>query len=236
MAVQGAFELRRPDAPSQRIDEGCFVIERRDRDWATRIEGRSVMLLMEWSDDVFGRAEPESGGVLGARTLARLRGALAPFVAGVSDRRALEGARSTLAILRAEGVPLPPFSAVELNEPVPTAHAALARAVDRAVADFVRSPRSADLEDELGWSSRHVTRRLSELHQRYGFNATGGVRDVLGRWRIYAGTALMTAPATTTEAVARLMGYASSPSFCKAFARHGLPSPGNVREALRSIG
>jgi AraC-like DNA-binding protein len=235
VALEGPLEVRLPDEPGFCIEEGGFLLERRDHDWGTRIESSSVMLVVEWADDVFGRVPAERGGKLGARWLRFLRQALGPVTnERASDVAALAGARRALNVLRAAGVPLPPFAPVDLREPVLRDHARMTRAIDLAVASFVRSPRSADLEDELGWSSRHVTRRLSELNRRYGFNATGGIRDVLGRWRIYAGTALMTAPDASTENVARLMGYASPPAFCKAFAQHGLPSPGNVSSVLRA--
>jgi hypothetical protein len=45
----------------------------------------------------------------------------------------------------------------------------------------------------------------------------------------------MSSPRATTELVSRRLGYTSPTVLCRAFAEAGLPSPGNVREALARL-
>ena len=49
------------------------------------------------------------------------------------------------------------------------------------------------------------------------------------------GAAWMTSPGATTERVARIIGYANAPAFCRAMANAGLPAPGDVAQTVRGL-
>lgn len=111
----------------------------------------------------------------------------------------------------------------------------LATALDGLHSTLEGRPMLVDLEDALSLSARHLNRLVSDHNARFGFNA-GNWRDTRNRWRLLMGATLMTADGATSELVSRVVGYSSSATMCRAFSRAGLPTPGETRELVRSLG
>lgn len=92
------------------------------------------------------------------------------------------------------------------------------------------------LEQQLGWARRTVSRRASELHQRYGIHGVDGEswRSVRDFYRVLMGTILASSPGVTTRGLATILGYTTPDALCHAFANAGLPSPGAVKKLRRA--
>lgn len=105
--------------------------------------------------------------------------------------------------------------------------APVSEALDRALSLLDAQPMSVDLERALALSARQVNRVVSELNQRYGFNA-GTWRDARNRRRLLVAAALLSLRDVALGEVARTVGYRSETALCRAFANAGLPSPGSI--------
>jgi hypothetical protein len=155
-------------------------------------------------------------------------------VAAGDARACAPDVEALFAFLRAEGLPVP---TVDLGaEPcVPPSLARLQRAVDGALSQTDGRPMLVDVENESGLSSRTLQRAMPALCALWGQRAES-FRDHARRILFGRACALMVSPRATTQAVARVLGFASANAFCRAMMRYGLPSPGAVRARFRALG
>lgn len=122
----------------------------------------------------------------------------------------------------------------QLIEPLSPAARQLLAPLSASLSNLGRRPMLVDLESELGRSSRHLRRGLSELLRAYNFHG-GSWHSLRHWWRLQMATTLMTARGATTELVGDLLGYGSPRAFCLAMAQANLPSPGRVARAVASL-
>lgn len=235
--LAGRTRVRTPGG-DEVLGVGECMTELRERGTILRRDEASVLLILEWEPGLLGTrlSTPSSPSRVDPLLVTRLRRAVQPLLADeVELGKAAQSTSGIISLLRAEGFPFDGVEPGDLIEPTAPALHSLMQAVDRSVSVLSRRPMVVDLEASLGWSGRQIQRRLVEFHERFAFNATGGWRDLLHRWRLFAGASLMSARGATTESVAELLGYATPTSFCHAFANAGLPSPGAIRERLREL-
>lgn len=189
-------------------------------------EPRYVALVAEWDPGTLLDGRPSAFDVC-----------VRPDVLGAAEAIAARlrsgdaGAAAELAALVAgSGLQTAPFDAEEDAEARrferPSA------ALDRALSLLDAQPMTVDLEQTLGLSARQVSRVVSELNARYGFNA-GTWRDARNRRRLLVATALLSRPGRAIEDVARAVGYGSAIALCHAFANASLPSPASIAELVR---
>lgn len=217
------------------VREGELHTTLRSRGWFVR-NGPAAWMMIEWEPSFFGTpllplSDPRplsSQGLTRLRRLANTMLRLEPGTSAESARACAEIVR----VLRAEGIPFEPLGVEELREEVPPWARSLSVALDETLSSMRQGPAALDLEENLGWTRQYIQRRMNEFNQRYAFHVSGGWRDLLLRWRLIHGAALMTAPRATTENVAEALGYASASAFCHAFANAGLPTPSEVRSRL----
>jgi hypothetical protein len=199
-----------------------------------RIEGDEYRsLFLEWDPGSLGGSLGSSIARLDAASLDRLRAVASAMTTADADAAA-RAVVEIANVLRASGIALDRHDARDLVESIPEPTLALSRALDDVLSDLENGPAMVDLETRLGLSARHVQRRVAELNERYGFNAQG-FRDALVVRRLTVGPALMTVRGATTEAVARILGYASPATFCRALAHANLPSPGRIAEEVAAL-
>lgn len=222
----------------EEIAAGEWVGVRRSSNWVLRREEASTALVLEWEAGSLGTRLVESGvrGRLGPTDFAELRRLAAPLAEEVEPERASSALAGILDSFRAEGLPFDRHGPSDLLEEVPEEFVALQRAVDRLLEQLHRQPMLSDLEAALDRSRPTLLGNLRRYHERYAYNAPGGWRDLLQRWRFTVATCLMSHPDVKTEDAAQLLGYGSPPTFCRALAQRGLPSPGALREVLRGMG
>ncbi|HEY8428269.1 MAG TPA: hypothetical protein VIL20_07835 [Sandaracinaceae bacterium] len=236
VALEGRVRVRWPGRDVE-LREGDFVVVGRDSGWTMRYEGRVRVLIVEWTAGALSDATSVAGdGRLGARAWSAARAAVDPLAMHGPEPEIAAGVVELAAVLRAAGIPFERLTPAELARPSPPGLREIVHAADAAICALSRAPASVDLERIVGWSARHVQRRLRSAHAQFGFNASGGVRDLLGRWRIYAAAMLASTPGATTERVAALTGYSGPAPLCRAFAQRGLPSPGAIRGAVAAMG
>jgi AraC-like DNA-binding protein len=204
-----------------------------------RQEGpRYRSVVVEWEPPAWG-ARPEAA-ISVTPLPARARGVLEALARGLlaAEGRPEVAARAlppAWEALRALGVPLAEASAEGLREAVSEPLLRLARALDAMCSNLRGAPMLVDLEATLGLSARQINRLVGDFNDRFGFNAAGW-RDTRNRWRLLMGATLMTAAGATPEGVARAVGFASAATFSRALANVGLPPPGEIALAVRTLG
>lgn len=204
----------------------------------TREEGRAfTQLCVEWDTGFLGTRDPAalSSTRLGPSTLALLDSAAAVLGDAAATQTTTAGhLAEVLSALRAEGAPFDAVAAGDLVEPSAPGDADLAVALGAALSSMGDGPQIVDLEAAMGLSTRQLSRRVAAFAGRYGLNGTNW-RSMRDRWRLNAGSSVMSHPQATTCRVGRALGYGSSEAFCHAFARAGLPAPRNIRDAVRGL-
>jgi hypothetical protein len=205
-----------------------------------REQGESFRsLVFEWDPQWgFGTPRPEAQETasLGAPALARLRAHAEQLLdKQLSAPLAASCIHDVLGVLAAAGLPLGPVPEGAFVAEVPPQDERLSLALDRALSCLRDRPMVVDLERELDVSARHVTRLVNSFNERYGCDATTW-QEARSRRRLLVGTTFMTREGATTDLVAKRVGYASSPTFCRALGSVGLPSPTRVRDAVRALG
>jgi len=189
----------------------------------TRFEPEARVLMIDYAAIPLGTMDAGAGRIA-VRTRARLAAAL-----DVADEA--ERAAAVVALLRAEGLPLEGVTETELAAPSAASDRLLAGALSSLFSNLEAAPMTVDLERRLGLSRRRVVDLVGHFAETYDLDARS-FRTLHRRWRVMAGSALMTHPQARTEEVARQVGYGSARAFCHAFAAAGLPSPGGLRRAL----
>lgn len=233
----GETRIRRPESEFM-LRTGEVATDLRERACILRRERSAATLILEWEPGLLSTrvVEPSSKARIGKEGLRRIQAAVLPMLdAGLTPASAARIVAEVVDLLRAEGFPFDRVHPDDLHGETPSSMAELLHAVDGCVSLLKGKPMVVDLERTLGCSRRQIQRRIIEFHKHFAFNATGGWRDLLSRWRLYAGAVLMSTPDATTEFVAQKLGYASATGFCHAFANAGLPSPGAIRRRLREL-
>lgn len=205
-------------------------------DLYTRVEAGSLGLRLEWDDGwLVGRTSPTlASGSLSLLALRRVQTLLARPSESMWGDEPARTLTAVLDVLRAEGLPFECASIGDVTDPAALALHSTAEAVSRCLTRLHDAPMTIDLETELSASRRTVARRLGLLATVYGTNGVG-LRELRGRWRIVAASALATAEGITTEDAARACGFGSAGALCHAFARAGLPSPAHIADAVRAL-
>lgn len=193
-------------------------------------------LLVQWDPAVLGPAPAAAGrSRLHARDFDRLRAAAREAVeAGYDGRRAAHAVSHLCGVLRAVGLIDAHPSADDLTTRPNASLERAGRAVDVLLSKPVAAPSIVDLQSSLGRSAAQTHRIVAAYAEALRSQGATGWREILHAWRIYMGMSLMTAERATTERVARVLGYRSPVAFCHAFANAGLPSPGTLRDAMRT--
>lgn len=237
LALEGDVRIRRGEEQIL-LEPGAWLGEERNSGWHMRREGRTLTLILEWEPGPIAaeRIRPGAAGRVAPTALRRLHAlSLALSARESTDEARAAQLRHILALLRAEGLPVEEAEGEALIEEVPPHLRALAGTVDPALSALCRGPALGEVQDALGLSRPAVLKNLQEFNERYAYNASGGWRELLQRWRVTMGACFMSAPGATTEQVSRILGYASPTAFCHAFANRRLPSPGAVPERLRQL-
>lgn len=198
-----------------------------------RQEGeRYSALAFEWDPEWIGpRPEPFLRARMSEAVRAELGALFADVVAGAASA---DAAPRVVAVLREAGLALRVPDASECAEEAPERTAELSTALDRLFSRLDEQPMLADLERELGVSTRQLNRMIAAFNEHYGFNA-GGWRDARNRRRLFVGAALMTAPSATGEAVARAVGYRTLSALTHALTEAGLPPPSAIPKVVASL-
>ena|SRR5688572_25103592 len=97
------------------------------------------------------------------------------------------------------------------------------------------SPTLSELTDLAGVSSRQVTRDLDKFFESFGVRGEGW-RQVMLQWRLRMAAMLLSSSGAQVNEVASFVGYGSTEAMAHAFRDAGLPSPSEVRTALRTPG
>lgn len=234
--LEGRTEMHWRGKRGVELGPGGGIVQRKDHGGPPRQQG--LQLGIEWeSGSIGGCVQSISDLRFTGRDLARLAQA-ASVIQGESrvGPRVVQAVRKILDVLRSCGLPLEKFEAEELVEPIDPGMEAVNTALGKVLTTRLSvGPTIQDMEAMTGMSRRHLQRTFSR-YLRYGhFPWSIGWRDFLRHWRLSTGTALMSTERATTEGVARILGYSSPEALCRAFADAGLPSPGNIRAALRAL-
>lgn len=208
-------------------------------DYRARVEEHGVQaLVVQWDPAVFGRAGDTAPvkAALGARDYERIHAVTRRIAeAGYDARRASAAAADLFAVLRSLGFLDTTAAAGDLLTPVDPHVVSAGAAIDRVLSAPCLAPAQLDIETAIARSPAHTRRLVNRYAEALRLQGARGWRDLLGTWRLYLGTVLMTAPRATTEAIARLLGYGSPHAFCHAFANAGLPAPGELRRITRAL-
>lgn len=223
------------------LGPGDFLLVPRLAACVTRGDGDNEILELDWDADAPIAANAVKGIEHGALSGNARDGAatLATALAN-ADGRALGRAERTVAdtfhALAAEGLPIDPRAAEGVAVGSSASDQALFDAIDAALVNLESTPAVVGLEQQLGWARRTVSRRASELHQRYGIHGADGEswRSVRDFYRVLIGTIFASNPDVTTRGLAAMLGYTSPDALCHAFANAGLPSPGAVQKLRRA--
>lgn len=111
--------------------------------------------------------------------------------------------------------------------PITKAWSALAPAVTQLDAN----PSQAALAERAGISVRQLGRDLRVLTKALGFLG-GGFRDTMRVARLRLAVLLLSSPEATLAEVAKRVGYGSADALARGFRDAGLPTPGEVRDAV----
>jgi hypothetical protein len=198
--------------------------------------GDDATLELDWDADAPIAAQAVTTiehGTLRSRSLAAARS----IAKGLRDDTLPRVMADALRTLASDGLPLDASGAEhELSARLPQEDQRLFDAIDATLTNLDDGPAVVGLEEKLGWSRRTVSRRTSELHQRYGLSGIDGEswRTVRDFYRLLVGTILASNVDVTTRSLAPILGYASPDALCHAFANAGLPSPGSVKKLPRA--
>lgn len=201
-------------------------------------EGGVRVLLVQWDPAIFGR--PGGTSLVTQRLrgagMDRLRGAVRRLAAaGYAAERASVAVAQLFAELCALGLVDARPAPDQLVLPGCESLAPVGIAIDLALSSMQRNPMALDLEAVLGRSPAQTRRLLRRYGQALDLPGAVTWRELRNVWRLTVGALLMTTPGARTERVADLLGYGSATAFCHAFAGAGLPSPGDVRRAVRDL-
>jgi AraC-like DNA-binding protein len=190
----------------------------------------SWILCIEWEPRVHGGAfaGPFAIERLSRRDLARVAEG-ARRLAGPDPARAVA---DIFAALRAAGAGFDPIAPGQLADAPCADLVPLHTAISRQLAAIEASPAIKDLSARLGWNERRIHRGAGELARAYRLTWQNW-REAIYRARMLQALRLVGAPGATTELVARLAGYRSPSALCHAFAKAGLPSPGELARAAK---
>lgn len=136
------------------------------------------------------------------------------------------------AVLLAEGAPLPPIRACDLD-PFPPSLQGVARAVDQSLSRVGVRPVMVDVEAGVEASARTVQRLFPALCEAWG-QRPETFRQHRQRILAWRACAAMANARATTSGVARALGFSTPNAFCRFVARSGLPCPGAVRERVQA--
>jgi AraC-like DNA-binding protein len=141
-----------------------------------------------------------------------------------------------LSLLAAEGLDVPSCTAQDLATDVSSDVGAMSRALDRALSRTAEVPMLVDVEAASGVSARTVQRVLPRVLEAWGQNGSPeSFRSMRTRVQLVRACLVMSHPEATTERAAQIVGFSSPNALCRAFAQQDLPSPGRIRERLRSL-
>jgi hypothetical protein len=190
------------------------------------------LLLVQWDPAFFGTTldVPLDCGRLSEAELLTADAVARALRAGDEAERLLPMVTALLCRLRSVGVATPvavPRDASGLE----TRHDRVAAALSHALSCTSGLPAVVDVERDLDRSRAEVHRALRAYFEAHGF-AIRSWRDFRSTVVLHVAAALLTAEGSTTESVARRLGFGSATALCHAFARAGLPSPGNLRAAI----
>ena len=204
---------------------------------ALRQEGTCFRSLsLEWSGPAPFPRDGSAVLTLAPPALALVQAESQHFVsADLCVAEAAARLRELLAHLGACGLPLPPHADDEWNTEAAPPDVRVSRALDRALSCMNDRPMVVDLERDLAVGARQVRRLVTDFNERYRARATSW-RDMRSQRRLAVGVAFMTSEGARPERVARVVGYASAATFCRALAHAGLPSPARLRETMRALG
>lgn len=91
------------------------------------------------------------------------------------------------------------------------------------------------LGEIAGLSTRHMQRIYAQFCSTYCMDFSSW-RDTRNRWRVQLAAVLLSRPELSQTDIAANVGYRSTPALARAFARAGLPSPGELRRAYADSG
>ena len=97
------------------------------------------------------------------------------------------------------------------------------------------SPTISELTDLAGVSSRQVSRDLDKMFETFAIRGDGW-RATMLQWRLRMAAMLLSSRGAQVNEVASFVGYGSTEAMAHAFRDAGLPSPSEVRSALRPGG
>ena len=198
--------------------------------------GDDETLELDWDDSspIAARAVTSiEHGTLRGHSLDAARALAQALHDGDVAARLPEGLRA----LASDGLPVDASGAEhELRAAVRGEDQRLFDAIDATLTNLDDGPAVVGLEEKLGWSRRTVSRRTTELHQRYGLSGIDGEswRTVRDFYRLLVGMILASHPDVSTRRLSAILGYASPDALCHAFANAGLPSPGSVKKLPRA--
>lgn len=190
------------------------------------------------------RAASVAFGRLSSGVLTATRHLTTALTAAIEVAWSTVGAQSMLRValsrlfahLRREGFSLPDPSAVQFQEDPARLRQlqTVGRSVDIAVSQIGTRPMLIDVEGSLAISARTIQRAFPALCAVWGQQAES-FGPYSRRIRLARACSAMTSAGATTEAISRIIGFASPNAFCRAMAVAGLPSPGDVRARANAI-
>jgi hypothetical protein len=191
----------------------------------------SHYLVVEWDPDAHGAhfERPFEIERIDRRDLARVTHAASRMRGPVPELGVIE----VLDVLRAAGLRFDALDAPTLLVDDDPELQRLQSVVSSSLCRLDAFPDVEDLACALGWQSRRIHRRMSELRDRYRTPWTHW-RAVLHHIRFIHALRLLSARGATTEKVARLSGFRAPNALYHAFADAGLPSPGRIAHAART--
>lgn len=187
------------------------------------------VLELDWLPGALDDAKPALGVTrLAPHALEAVRAMSHALRTATSDEHLpLEAFRRALA---GEGLAFAPEA---LRAPTPAEDQALHTLIDRQLSSLDAAPMMVDFE-ELGWSRRTVTRRVSELQARYGLPGGDSWRKVRDHYRLVVASVLLSHEDATPKSVAGLVGYGSVEALHHAFRNAHMASPASFRRMLRA--
>lgn len=190
----------------------------------------SSYFVFEWDPTELGAAAPNTFATtrLSWLDVARLR-QLVPKLEGPAPARTI---LAIMDLLRATGLPLARVDEGYLTERAPEDDQVLSSTMAKYLSRLEAFPAIEEVSAELGWSTRHVSRRIAELARRHSLPWKSW-RASLHQARILAALRLASVGATT-ELIARKTGFRSPTALCHAFSKAGLPSPGVLARMART--
>jgi AraC-like DNA-binding protein len=189
----------------------------------------SRVLCVQWEPRV-GVALP--GGLtvvrFGARDLARLDEA----AASLGGEHAAGAVRQIFGVLQSLGFAFEPSAVADLEGSDDPRNEGARVAWNGRLSCLHESPTIEEVASEVGWSTRHVNRRMGSIARHYALPWSHW-KDTLHGVRMLQALRLLSSPGATTELVARATGFRSPNGLCHALAKGGLPSPGVLARAAR---